>query len=117
MFATVAAQLKMVSVFLEILHHALPLGLCTVNGKGYPAQGLVGLLIVLIIHGASRRLLHRLAGIERQWAERPGTFRGMKRKRKPLGCGEIRLVPWAPSQQLIALRPSNYVCACCQNGN
>ena len=26
-----------------------------------------------------------------------------------MGCGEIRLVPWAPSQQLIALRPSNYV--------
>ena len=50
-------------------------------------------------------------------AERPGTFRGIKRKRKPMGCGEIRLVPWAPSQQLIALRPSNYVCACCQNGN
>ena len=51
-----------------------------------------------------------------QWAERPGTFRGIKRKRKPMGCGEICLVPWAPSQQLIALRPSNYVCACCQNG-
>ena len=34
-----------------------------------------------------------------------------------MGCGEVRLVPWAPSQQLIALRPSNYVCACCQNGN
>ena len=49
-------------------------------------------------------------------AERPGTFRGIKRKRKPMGCGEICLVPWAPSQQLIALRPSNYVCACCQNG-
>ena len=34
-------------------------------------------------------------------AERPGTFRGIKRKRKPLGCGENRLVPWAPAQKLI----------------
>ena len=33
----------------------------------------------------SRRLLHHQAGNERQWAERPGTFRGIKRKRKPLG--------------------------------
>ena len=49
-------------------------------------------------------------------AERPGIIRGIKRKRKPMGCGEIRLVPWAPTQKLIALRPSNYVCACCQNG-
>ena len=34
-----------------------------------------------------------------------------------MGCGEICLVPWAPSQHLIALRPSSYVCACCQNVN
>ena len=41
------------------------------------------------------------------------------RKRKPLGCGG----PWprvshapTPTQKLIALRPSNYVCACCQSG-
>ena len=25
----------------------------------------------------------------------------------------IRLGPWAPAQQLISLRPSNFVCACC----
>ena len=31
-----------------------------------------------------------------------------------LGCEETRFVPWAPSQQLISLRPSNFVCACCQ---
>ena len=43
-------------------------------------------------------------------AERPGTFRGIERKRKPLG--------WrAMAQKLIALRSSSYVCACCQNGN
>ena len=30
-----------------------------------------------------------------------------------LGCGGIRLVPWAPAQQLISLRPSNLVCAYC----
>ena len=41
---------SMVSAFLEVLHHALPLGLCAVNGRGYPEQGLVGLPIVLIIH-------------------------------------------------------------------
>ena len=48
-------------------------------------------------------------------ARPPGTFRGIKRKRKPMGCGEICLVTWAPSQQLISLRPSNFVCACCPN--
>ena len=80
-------------------------------------------------------------------AERPGTFRGIKRKRKPLGwralapCAtsphpatdrfeakQLRMCllskrvvigPWprvsqVPIQQLIALRPSNYACACCQ---
>ena len=59
----------------------------------------------------------------RQFSLQPneqGTFRGIKRgikrKRKPMGCGEICLVPWAPSQQLIALRPSNSVCACRPNG-
>ena len=41
---------SMVSAFLEVLHHALPLGLFTVNGRGCPEQGLVGLPIVLIIH-------------------------------------------------------------------
>ena len=41
---------SMVSAFLEVLHHALPLGLCAVNGRGHPEQGLVGLPIILIIH-------------------------------------------------------------------
>jgi hypothetical protein len=40
----------MVSAFLEVLHHALPLGLCAVNGRGHPEQGLVSLPIILIIH-------------------------------------------------------------------
>ena len=34
----------MVSAFLEVLHNTLPLGLCAVNGRGYPEQSL------LIIH-------------------------------------------------------------------
>ena len=38
------------SAFLEVLHHALPLGLCAVNGRGHPEQGLVSLPIILIIH-------------------------------------------------------------------
>ena len=41
---------SMVSAFLEVLYHALPLGLFAVNDRGYPEQGLVGLPIVLIIH-------------------------------------------------------------------
>ena len=41
---------SMVSAFLEVLHHALPLGLCAVNGRGHPEQGLVSLPIILIIH-------------------------------------------------------------------
>ena len=40
---------SMVSAFLGVLRHALPLGLCTVNGRGHPEQGLVGLPIILII--------------------------------------------------------------------
>jgi hypothetical protein len=39
----------------------------------------------------------------RELPARPsGTFRGIKRKRKPMGYGEFCLVPWAPSQQLIS---------------
>ena len=41
---------SMVFAFLEVLHYALLLGLCTANGRGYPERGLVGLQIVLIIH-------------------------------------------------------------------
>ena len=41
---------SMVSAFLEVSHHALPLGLRTVNGRAYPEQGPVGLPILLIIH-------------------------------------------------------------------
>ena len=41
---------SMIPAFLEVLHHALPLGLFTVDGRGYPEQGLVGLPIALIIH-------------------------------------------------------------------
>ena len=37
---------RMASAFLEVLHHALPLGLCTVNGRSHPEQGLVGLPII-----------------------------------------------------------------------
>ena len=45
----------------------------------------------------------------------PGTFLGIKWKRKPLGCGEHGLVFQEPSQKLAALRPSNYVCDCFEN--
>ena len=68
---------------------------------------------------AGRSLLHRCpspplntSGL----AERPGTFQNIKRKRKPLGCGERGLALQASSRQLVALRPSNYVCTCCRNG-
>ena len=44
---------SVVSAFLEVLHHALPLELCAVNGRGHPEQGLVGLPIILIIRYSS----------------------------------------------------------------
>ena len=44
-------------------------------------------------------------------AQPRGTFRGIKWKRKWLGGSWPRVSP-APTQKLITLRPSNYVCAC-----
>ena len=62
--------------------------------------------------GPSGHRTHRMAVLPPPlnsggWAERPGAFRGIKRKQKPLGCGEHGLALQSPSQQPIALFPKN----------
>ena len=54
--------------------------------------------------------------------ERTPEFRNVSRsqswsnRRKALGWRAMARVSQVPAQKLIALRPSNFVCACCQNG-
>ena len=49
--------------------------------------------------GGAESLADALLGAEASSAQLPGIFRGIKRKRKPLGCGENGLVQQAPSQK------------------
>ena len=45
------------------------------------------------------------------WTPRSGKVAGLRAE------VVIESRSWYPTQKLIALRPSNYACACCQNGN